>query len=531
MLEESLPGTDKRELIVKENDVETDQKQDRVLGSYRPELDGLRAIAILAVIFYHAEFTFCTGGFVGVDVFFVLSGYLMTSIISRESQNNEFSVMKFYERRIRRILPMLYSTIALFYYPAYKYLSDKEFLYFTKSSFLASFGLSNFLFASTTNGYFDTNTDLIPLIHTWTLGVEEQFYAVIPLVFACSWRFGRSTLIVVIASLALISFTLTFIVVNPVYKFYMLYTRFWELAMGSLIVFLPKQEHSDVASYIGVAFIFTSIFTFNTEMPDPSYFTLLPTIGTLLVIVFTSDKTIVGRVLSLKPFVWIGLVSYSAYLIHQPVFAFARSFTLTRLPVSNYIFLILIIFGVSFWTWRFIENPFRDRSRVSFQTVVHVVVCYLIILRLDTILFLANKSIIFDEPLNFSDRVEAIVQSQASTVSPDYVFKKLPNSALFSYNEQGPIGRTCFWNHITGTPQTQAQLCRIGRDQLNPPVYFLFGDSHSMVMANAFHDLDPPGMFAGFSGRYCHVALRPNLNSSPSRTHSAGLDSLLNFSI
>ncbi len=133
---------------------------------YRSELDGLRAIAVLAVIFYHAWFEFCRGGFVGVDVFFALSGYLMTSIIMREIEKGEFTIMKFYERRIRRILPMLYTTIIVCYYPAYKYLVEKEFQSYTNSAFLASIGLSNFLFAYTTKVYFDTLTDSIPLVHT-----------------------------------------------------------------------------------------------------------------------------------------------------------------------------------------------------------------------------------------------------------------------------------------------------------------------------------------------------------------------------
>jgi peptidoglycan/LPS O-acetylase OafA/YrhL len=183
---------------------------------YRSEWDGLRAVAILAVVFYHAGL--CRGGFVGVDVFFVLSGYLMTSIIIREIEKGEFTIMKFYERRIRRILPMLYTTIILCYYPAYRYLVEKEFMNFKNSAFLASIGLSNFLFAETTKGYFDTRTDFIPLVYTWTLGVEEQFYAIIPILFIALWRFGKQTVLSVLTTLALLSFFLTFSAMNQIHN-------------------------------------------------------------------------------------------------------------------------------------------------------------------------------------------------------------------------------------------------------------------------------------------------------------------------
>jgi peptidoglycan/LPS O-acetylase OafA/YrhL len=185
---------------------EAELTQTNQVSNYRPELDGLRAIAVLAVVLYHADTTFCPGGFTGVDIFFVLSGYLMTSIITRDSLNNEFSLLKFYERRARRILPMLYLTIIISYFPAYKYLVDREFVNFTKSAFFASIGLSNFFFVSTIKGYFDTSTDLIPLVHTWNQGVEEQFYFIIPLVFLLFMRFGSKFVLFILAVLASINY-------------------------------------------------------------------------------------------------------------------------------------------------------------------------------------------------------------------------------------------------------------------------------------------------------------------------------------
>jgi peptidoglycan/LPS O-acetylase OafA/YrhL len=168
--------------------------------THRPELDGLRCIAVLAVIFFHAGFALFKGGFVGVDVFFVISGYLMTSIILKESSNGQFTLAQFYERRARRILPMLFATLIGCLFPAYWYMTDTDLAFFVKSVAYSSVGTSNFLFAKTTFGYYDIDTSLIPLVHTWTLAVEEQFYVIIPLIFICLWRFGRTTVLVTICT-------------------------------------------------------------------------------------------------------------------------------------------------------------------------------------------------------------------------------------------------------------------------------------------------------------------------------------------
>jgi peptidoglycan/LPS O-acetylase OafA/YrhL len=483
--------------------------------SYRPELDGLRAIAVLAVILYHAGFSFCRGGFLGVDIFFVLSGYLMTSIILREEEANEFTLARFYERRVRRILPMLFFTISVCYLPAYKMLTETEFLYFTKSAFLASIGLSNFLFAEIVTGYFDAGTDLIPLIHTWTLGVEEQFYVIIPLIFILFWRFGRNVVLYTITALALVSFGLTLVDLNASRKFYMLYTRFWELGIGSIVVFIPKQKSSNLISYIGLSLILVAIFQFDKSIPNPSYFTLFPTIGTALVILFTDEKIIVGRVLSLKPFVWIGLISYSAYLIHQPLFTFARSQSLSKLPDPIYIVLILAVFCLSYLTWRFIENTFRNRKQISIHLIFMHVLVYFVFLRLDTVSLVLMKPVQFISSNPETDKLmctKGLIQNKSITLNSSILYKSVPEDSLFNYGEHTEIGKNCFMRHSFGNKDTKPQLCRVGRDNTSSPAYFLFGDSMSVVARNAFDQLETPGMCAGLNGQYCS----PLFRSTPS---------------
>jgi peptidoglycan/LPS O-acetylase OafA/YrhL len=495
--------------------------------NYRVELDGLRAIAVLAVIFYHAGFKICQGGFVGVDVFFVLSGFLMTSIIIKEFRQDKFTLLRFYERRVRRILPMLFFTITCCYYPAQKYLVETEFFYFCKSALLASVGSSNFLFAASTKGYFDTRTDLIPLVHTWTLGVEEQFYVIIPLIFILLWRLGRNAVLFVIASLALVSFCLTFSPhINSVYKFYMLYTRFWELAIGSLIVFLPKQTPSNIFAYIGLACIFVSIFGYNENMPNPSFFTLLPTIGSALIIVFGNDEIISGRVLSFKPMVWIGLTSYSSYLIHQPVFAFARVQSFEPINETTYIMLILLTLGLSYVTWRFVENPFRDREKFSFRSVLFALLVYFICIRVDSFSVLTRKDLQFKNLQTYTTSTSSLVTESYNysnvTIHNDPVQKSMPAEELFLYGRNSDIGKKCFLSHCYGPKTTPVELCRFGRDRTSPPSYFLFGDSLSMAVFGAFDDLNYPGMFAGLHGGHCSPLLRINMNTTKTQISQNG---------
>jgi peptidoglycan/LPS O-acetylase OafA/YrhL len=474
--------------------------------SYRSELDGLRGIAVLAVIFYHAKFPFCKGGYVGVDVFFVLSGYLMISIIAREMSDNTFSILKFYERRVRRILPMLYFTIICCYIYAYMFLVDLEFLKFTKSAFMASIGLSNFFFANTTNGYFDTNIEFLPLIHTWTLGVEEQFYVIIPLIFIIFWRFSHKLVLIVLGCLALASFYLTLTALNGNYKFYMLHTRFWELAIGSLIVFLPKQTPTNIGSSIGFFSIMIPIIVFNESTPDPSVFTLLPTVGTAFIIVFTNSETVAGKIFSHRSIASIGLISYSAYLIHQPLFAFARLLSFKPLNPLVFVILTVITLVLSFITWKLVENPFRDKTLISISQIMFLILGFFIVTRPDSLLALSKRSIIkkIDIGMNFNlNPVKKPEQNYPlnSSNSTETFYNVLPSQYLFDVG----FGEFRLCLHSWGAlPIDQPfRRCPIGINEQSSPVYILTGDSMGMSFTPVLDKLEFTGLYVGFPGCDC----------------------------
>ena len=344
---------------------------------YRPEIDGLRALAVLAVIFFHAGITIFHGGYVGVDVFFVISGYLITTIILGDMAQGKFTIFKFYERRIRRILPAL-TIVMLACLPfAYYWMLPWELKEFSQSLIAVSLFFSNIFFWFRT-GYFETTSELKPLLHTWSLAVEEQYYLFFPLLIIFLSRFGKRIMLVVLTLLGMASIIVAQlrVGVDPNSTFYFIFTRLWEILMGSLIAFymlnkpVKNSIHKfwslfvrQILSFLGVLMILYAIASFNHVTPFPSFYTLIPTLGTALIILFAFEKTIVGRFLSNKLLVGIGLISYSAYLWHQPIFAFARLISV-KPPSDRLIFaLVILSFGIAYLTWKYIESPFRDRTR------------------------------------------------------------------------------------------------------------------------------------------------------------------------
>lgn len=331
---------------------------------YRPEIDGLRAIAVLPVILFHAGFTIFSGGFVGVDVFFVLSGFLITSIILQEKEAGTFTIANFYKRRARRVLPALFLVIFACLPFAWLWMLPSQMEDFANSILMVLIFGSNFHFWKS-SGYFAEAADEKPLLHTWSLAVEEQYYLFFPLLIIALWRNKKQTIPYVIAAGLLISFTLCEVIsrIYPDANFYLAHTRIWELFAGSLVALIPaRSKNNNLFSLLGLGFIIASIFVFDSSLRWPSAYTIVPILGTALVLLYATPKTIAYKILSKKIFIGIGLISYSAYLWHQPLFAFARiksAYEPSSLLMTGLAVLSLLL---AYLSWKFVETPFRRQQ-------------------------------------------------------------------------------------------------------------------------------------------------------------------------
>ena len=346
---------------------------------YRREIDGLRALAVLPVLFFHAGFATFRGGFVGVDVFFVISGYLITTIIITELSAGRFSIVGFYERRARRILPALFLVILVCLPFAWEWFTPRDFRSFSQSLAAVAAFVSNILFWRT-SFYFDPSMEFKPLLHTWSLAVEEQYYLFFPVTLLLIWRLGRSWVLGFLALAFLVSLLAAQwgSRANPGAAFYLLPTRGWELLVGVFAAFYladddrrsPPPVICEAGAYTGLALIAYSVFVFDGQTPFPSLYTLVPTLGAALLILFATPATGVGRLLGNRIFVGVGLISYSAYLWHQPLLAFARyhsDFGLDSPPILAS--LLLTSLGLAYLTWRYVETPFRNRQRISRKVI------------------------------------------------------------------------------------------------------------------------------------------------------------------
>jgi peptidoglycan/LPS O-acetylase OafA/YrhL len=341
---------------------------------YRPEIDGLRAVAVLPVILFHAGLSVFSGGFVGVDVFFVISGYLITTILHDELGRGSFSILNFYERRARRLLPALFFVLLVCLPLAWWLLLPGDLQAFGQSLLAVTVFSSNLLFWRTSD-YFDGASELKPLLHTWSLAVEEHFYVLFPLLLAFVWRWRRVVVLSILVALTLASLALAqhLADLRPAANFYLLPSRAWELLAGALAAMAlaagwPQRAPvlaARAASWAGLALLVLSMVVISKDTPFPSLWTLLPVGGAVLLVLFARQDQGVGRWLSVAPLVKIGLISYSAYLWHQPLFAFARHANGDEpLPI---VFAGLTAFTLllAYFTWRFVEAPFRDRRRFS----------------------------------------------------------------------------------------------------------------------------------------------------------------------
>jgi peptidoglycan/LPS O-acetylase OafA/YrhL len=342
--------------------------------NYRKEIDGLRALAVLAVIFYHAEYAFFTGGYIGVDVFFVISGYLITSIILRDLSNKSFKLSDFYIRRVRRIMPALFFVVAVVTIFSFMWLLPNQLRGYGKS--LASIPLfsSNFIFFLE-GGYFNVSANLKPLFHTWSLGIEEQFYFLYPFFLIAIWKTKQKTLFYVL--ILVLSFVVShwWAVAHPEAAYLLLPSRIWEFFVGGMAsifggcFFIKKvsefKSASQWISLLGLLLIVVPVFFFDEYTTFPGFNALFPVAGTALTILFSTDRTYVGKIIANEFFVKIGLISFSLYLWHQPIFVFFRVFYNEHPDSVDKLCLIFLTFVLAFGTWKYIEIPFRVSQTFS----------------------------------------------------------------------------------------------------------------------------------------------------------------------
>jgi peptidoglycan/LPS O-acetylase OafA/YrhL len=346
--------------------------------NYRPDIDGLRTLAVVPVILFHAGATWLPGGFVGVDIFFVISGYLISSIILRESAAGEFSFLRFYERRLRRIIPALLAvlvvTVAIFQVIALPDQAQQT----AESGIAALLSVSNFYFWRT-SGYFAPAAEFMPLLHTWTLAVEEQFYLLFPVVVLVLLKLRLSIKwVFVMGTVAAFALGYWLSLEKPSVAYYLLPARAWELAIGAVLAVgvVPAVRGALMREFLpafGIGLIVFSMFYIRSDMLFPGWVALMPCLGTAMVIHAGGQSWVAQKILAARPMVFVGLLSYSLYLWHWPVLTALRVRTASvhlDLPVT--VGAITITFLLAWVSWRYVERPFRNKRDMPIRRMLGV---------------------------------------------------------------------------------------------------------------------------------------------------------------
>jgi peptidoglycan/LPS O-acetylase OafA/YrhL len=338
--------------------------------AYRPDIDGLRAVAVLLVVIFHSGFTFVPGGFAGVDVFFTISGFLITTIIHREVTNKTFTYAGFYQRRIRRLMPALFAMLLATTIAAAFLLFPSDLVAYGKSVLAASFAISNVYFWRVNGGYFGGNAQEVPLLHTWSLSVEEQYYFTWPLYLILCHRLftPRATVAVtVVALLACLILSEWIARITFGAAYYLLPTRMFELMIGSLLAMTwtawppLRRPVANAVSVAGIGMIVYSAVMIDSSFRFPGINALYSTIGTALIILAgKSESAVVNRVLSLRPFVFVGLISYSVYLWHWPLIVFVRYIGVEFTTTLSLAFVVSSLL-LGWFSWKYVELPFRTK--------------------------------------------------------------------------------------------------------------------------------------------------------------------------
>ena len=454
---------------------------------YRPEIDGLRALAVIPVIFYHAGIESFSGGYVGVDVFFVISGYLITSIIMKSLERDAFSIVDFYERRARRILPALFLVITACIPFSWALMLPKDFIAFYESILATMLFSSNIYFARTID-YFTSNAEQIPLLHTWSLAVEEQYYVVFPLALMALWKFKKNALVpfLVFTFFASLGLCIWLMPIYPEYSFYLLPTRGWEILLGALCALYlkhaPEKDHSsNILSTLGLGAVIAAIVLYDHHSITSGLSLLLPNIGTALLILTARKGTFVYQLLSLKPMVQIGLISYSAYLWHQPLLAFSRLKSFGEPSTLIKLVLCLLSLFIAYFSWKFIEAPFRRKKNGAFV--------------------LGRKTIFVSSGIGI---LLMCLFSMTGTISDGFPNRINPEVLYFSNisRDLSPLKGACSYStaRLLDTSNLNERCFRL-LDQ-NAPKVMITGDSHALTIGYQLqNELEQRGV-SSFSTSY-----------------------------
>lgn len=455
---------------------------DSVLSSlhYRSDIDGLRAIAIIPVVLFHLGFSAFSGGYVGVDVFFVISGFLITSIIYREMIEGNFSFAQFYERRIRRLFPALFFVIAVTTIAATVMLLPGDFRSFSQSIVAATVFGANLLFWKT-SGYFDGPAEMKPLLHTWSLSVEEQFYIAFPVILLVLVRYASRHVRLVFVIAMLLSFAACLIAVQRHQEaaFYLPMFRAWELLLGALLAInaIPHpathlQRHA--LSLTGLALIAYSVFALSADSTFPGANALYPSLGAAFIIYAGSGghRSFVGAMLGWRPIVLIGLISYSLYLWHWPLIVFAKYYAIRELNLAEKLALLAISLVLAVLSWRYIERPFR------------------------------GKSGLMPKPRLFA--ASAVVMTAAIAIGLSGHFsngfpQRLPQGIVKIAgvaSQPDPYRKNC--QNLSVAKIERGEICTLGNTSNAAPDFLLWGDSHALALAPAFSNIAEQKSRAGW---------------------------------
>ena len=440
------------------------------MPEYRADIDGLRAIAILPVIFFHAGFGFAQGGFVGVDVFFVISGYLITSLIHREMIAGEFSLVRFYERRVRRLFPALFAVLSVCAAVSAWLLLPQDLRYFGGSLFATTLFSSNVFFWLEA-GYFDVAAERKPLLHTWSLAVEEQFYLLFPLFLLLALRYLPRRLVAVTGVVTVVSLIASEWMLRNTDSaaFYLAPFRAWELGLGACLALIAPRarqgiRRAEAFAWLGLALIAASVVAFSWQTPFPGLHALVPAVGAALVIWSGSGAgTHASRILGARSLVFIGLISYSLYLWHWPLLVFARHFAIRDLTTAERLGVLLASVALAIASWRFIERPFRGRHgilprRRLFQLAAVTMAC------------LCAVGLAGVARSGWPQRLDAQTRQ-----------------LLAGAEDRNPRREAC--SFLDAQALRAGRACRIGKLDGQQPSFIVWGDSHADALMTAFDRL------------------------------------------